>query len=304
MNKTEKYEKISKLGEGTFGVVYKAKNNFTNEIVALKKIRKQQDEEGIPSSALREIALLKELSHVNIVKLIEVINTIKKLTLVFEYVPRDLKKIIDDTNDGRGLNKLTVKSYLYQLVRGVHHIHKHKILHRDLKPGNLLVTDNGIVKIADFGLARGCGIPVTNYSNEVVTLWYRPPDVLLGSKDYMMTIDMWSIGCIFAEMVTGKALFTGLNDSDQVKKIFKIIGTPSNEDFPDMKKLSGWNAEEYDEYPPQDLKQYVPTLEDEGFKLLTAMLQANPDKRISTENALTHPYFDEIKETVIKEIYK
>lgn len=107
--KGEKYEKICKLGEGTFGVVYKAKNNFTNELVALKKIRKQQDEEGVPSSALREIALLKELQHVNIVKLLEVINTIKKLTLVFEYIPRDLKKIIDDTNDGRGLNKLTVK---------------------------------------------------------------------------------------------------------------------------------------------------------------------------------------------------
>lgn len=106
---TEKYDKIEKLGEGTFGVVYKAKNNYNGEIVALKKIRKQQDEEGVPSSALREIALLKELQHVNVVRLIEVINTIKKLTLVFEYVPRDLKKIIDDTNEGKGLNKLTVK---------------------------------------------------------------------------------------------------------------------------------------------------------------------------------------------------
>jgi serine/threonine protein kinase len=106
---TEKYEKLEKLGEGTFGVVYKAKNNFTTELVALKKIRKQQDEEGVPSSALREIALLKELQHVNVVRLIEVVNTIKKLTLVFEYVPRDLKKIIDDTNEGRGLNKLQVK---------------------------------------------------------------------------------------------------------------------------------------------------------------------------------------------------
>lgn len=106
---TEKYEKIEKLGEGTFGVVTKARNVKTNEIVALKKIRKQQDEEGVPSSALREIALLKELQHVNIVRLIEIMNTIKKLTLVFEYVPRDLKRIIDETNDGKGLNKLTIK---------------------------------------------------------------------------------------------------------------------------------------------------------------------------------------------------
>lgn len=190
------------------------------------------------------------------------------------------------------------------MIRGVAHIHKHKILHRDLKPGNLLVTDNGIVKIADFGLARGCGIPVTNYSNEVVTLWYRPPDVLLGSKDYMMTIDMWSIGCIFAEMVTGKALFTGLNDSDQIKKIFRILGTPDDNIYPGLKKLEGWKPEEFEKYEAQDLKQYVPTLEDNGFKLLNAMLQTDPDKRISTEEALLHPYFDEIKDSVIKEIYK
>lgn len=113
---TEKYEKLEKLGEGTFGVVYKARNNFTNELVALKKIRKQQDEEGVPSSALREIALLKELQHVNVVRLIEVVNTIKKLTLVFEYVPQDLKKIIDETNEGKGLNKLTIKVSLIYLI--------------------------------------------------------------------------------------------------------------------------------------------------------------------------------------------
>lgn len=311
---TEKYEKIEKLGEGTFGVVTKARNVKTNEIVALKKIRKQQDEEGVPSSALREIALLKELQHVNIVRLIEIMNTIKKLTLVFEYVPRDLKRIIDETNDGKGLNKLTIKvsiynpiytiqSYLYQILKGVNYIHKHKILHRDLKPGNLLITDNGIVKIADFGLARGCGIPVTNYSNEVVTLWYRPPDVLLGSKDYMTTIDIWSIGCIFAEMITGKALFTGLNDPDQIKKIFKVIGTPSEEAFPNLKKLSGWN-EEYSGYPPQNLRQYVPNIEDDGFDLLCKMIEPNPEKRIGSDEALSHCYFDEIRSTIIKEIYK
>lgn len=173
-----------------------------------------------------------------------------------------------------------------------------------MKPGNLLVTDNGIVKIADFGLARGCGIPVTNYSNEVVTLWYRPPDVLLGNKDYMTTIDMWSIGCIFAEMVTGKALFAGLNDNDQIKKIFRILGTPTEKDYPGLIKLPDWNPELFEVYPPQDLKQYVSNLEDEGFKLLQKMLCVDPEKRISTQEAMDHPYFDEIRNTVIKEIYK
>lgn len=120
----------------------------------------------------------------------------------------------------------------------------------------------------------------------------------------MMTIDVWSIGCIFAEMVTGKALFTGLNDADQIKKIFKILGTPSENTFPGLKKLEGWKPDEFEKYEPQDLKQYVPTIEDNGFKLLVAMLQMNPDKRITTDEALVHPYFDEIKDTIIKELYK
>lgn len=301
---SEKYEKLEKLGEGTFGVVYRAKIIQTGEEVALKKIRKQQDEEGVPSSALREIALLKELQHVNVVRLIEVVNTIKKLTLVFEYVPKDLKMIIDETNGGKGLDKLDIKSYLFQLITGISHIHQHKILHRDLKPGNLLVSEKGIIKIADFGLARGYGIPVTNYSNEVVTLWYRPPDVLLGNKDYMTTIDIWSMGCIFAEMVSGKALFTGLNDSDQLKKIFRIIGTPNEKDYPGLTKLPDWNPELYEVFPPQDLKQYVPNIDEDGFDLLKKMLRLDPDKRITTNDALLHPYFDEIKNTIVKEIYK
>lgn len=115
---------------------------------------------------------------------------------------------------------------------------------------------------------------------------------------------MWSIGCIFAEMVTGKALFTGLNDSDQVKKIFKILGTPDENVYPGIAKLENWKPEEFEKYEAKDLKQYVPTLEEEGYKLLVSMLQINPEKRITTDEALNHPYFDEIKETIVKEIYK
>jgi len=177
-------------------------------------------------------------------------------------------------------------------------------LHRDLKPGNLLVSEKGIIKIADFGLARGYGIPVTNYSNEVVTLWYRPPDVLLGNKEYMTTIDIWSTGCIFAEMVSGKALFTGLNDSDQIKKIFRILGTPNEKDYPGLTKLPDWNPEIYEIFPPQDLKQYVPNIDDDGYDLLEKMLRLDPEKRITTADALSHPYFDEVRNTIIKEIYK
>jgi cyclin-dependent kinase len=131
---------------------------------------------------------------------------------------------------------------LFQLIKGVAYIHKFKILHRDLKPQNLLISKDGIMKIADFGLARGYGIPVRNYTHEVVTLWYRPPDVLLGSKNYMTTVDIWSIGCIFAEMVNGKPLFTGVSENDQLKKIFRIKGTLNEKIYPDIKSCSEWNV--------------------------------------------------------------
>ena len=157
--------------------------------------------------------------------------------------------------------------------------------------------NNGILKIADFGLARGYGIPVKNYTHEVVTLWYRPPDVLLGSKTYGTTVDIWSIGCIFAEMVTGKPLFMGKNESDQLKKIFKIRGTPSDTYAPSLKELSEWGVGEnvFESWPEDDIKKYVPNLDSEGVDLLLKFLQIEPEKRISAEEALKHPLFDDIK---------
>ena len=295
MKTQNKYTKTSKLGEGTYGVDYKAKDQKGQEIYALKKIRLQAEEEGIPSTAIREISLLKELNHINIVKLYDVMHTPKKLTLVFEYCEQELKKVIDASN-GKGLDKKLVKSYLYQLLKGIEFIHKHKVLHRDLKPQNLLMN-NGILKIADFGLARGYGIPVKNYTHEVVTLWYRPPDVLLGSKTYGTTVDIWSIGCIFAEMVTGKPLFMGKSESDQLKKIFKIRGTPSDNYASSLKELSEWGVGEnvFEPWPEDDIKKYVPNLDPEGVDLLLKFLQIEPEKRISAEEALKHPFFDDIR---------
>lgn len=302
-SKESKYTKTSKLGEGTYGVVYRAKDQKGQEIYALKKIRLQVEEEGIPSTAIREISLLKELNHVNIVKLYEVLHTPKKLTLVFEYVEKDLKKLIDEGNKD-GLEMKLVKSFLYQLLKGVDFIHKHKVLHRDLKPQNLLISKDNIMKIGDFGLARGYGIPVKNYTHEVVTLWYRPPDVLLGNKTYGTTVDMWSIGCIFAEMVTGKPLFTGKNDADQLTKIFKIKGTPNENYASALKEFPEWGANEgnFENYPEQDIKNIVKNLDDEGIDLLQKFLQLEPEKRISAEEALKHPFFDDILADM-KQIY-
>ena len=301
MEKKEKYEKLKEIGSGTYGVVYKALDKKSGEFVALKKIKLIAEEEGIPSTAIREISLLKELIHVNIVRLIDVMHNVKKLTLVFEFCDTDLKKLID-LNGGEGLEKAKVKSYLYQLIKGTHFIHKLKVLHRDLKPQNLLMTNEGIMKIADFGLARGFGIPVKNYTHEVVTLWYRAPDVLLGSKNYLTTVDIWSIGCIFAEMVNGKALFQGQNELDQLNKIFKIRGTPDEKSFPDIINLPEWANNDFEIYKKEDLSKLCPKLDSKGLDLLEKLLKVNPDERITTEDALIHPYFDDI-DKVTKDLY-
>ena len=181
-----------------------------------------------------------------------------------------------DSKGKNGLNIKMVKSFLYQILKGVDYIHKKKVLHRDLKPQNILINKENIVKIGDFGLARGYGIPVKNYTHEVVTLWYRPPDVLLGNKNYGTTVDMWSIGCIFAEMVSGKALFTGNSEEDQLKKIFEIKGTPTDEHAPGLKDLPEWgvgNNTNFEIFPEKDFKQLFPNLDAEGIDLMMKFLQ-------------------------------
>merc|ERR1712023_460758 len=227
----DKYRKIDKLGEGTYGIVYKARNRETDDIVALKRIRLESVDEGVPCTAIREISLLKELNHPNIVRLYDVIHTERKLTLVFEFLDQDLKKFIDSCVNGK-MQPMQIKSFLYQLLRGVNYCHQHLILHRDLKPQNLLINEEGELKLADFGLARAFGIPVRSYTHEVVTLWYRAPDVLLGSRKYSTPVDVWSVGCIFAEMVTGRPLFPGSDDNDQLRRIVKILGSPNPKSWP------------------------------------------------------------------------
>merc|ERR1712070_822288 len=259
-------QKIEKIGEGTYGVVYKAKNRLTGDLVALKKIRLEAEDEGIPSTAIREISILKELQHPNIVRLHDVIHTEKKLTLVFEYLDQDLKKFLDSSD---GFDTRTIKSSLYQLLRGVAFCHDRRVLHRDLKPQNLLINKDFELKLADFGLARAFGIPVRSYTHEVVTLWYRAPDVLMGSRKYSTPVDLWSVGCIFAEMVTGRPLFPGNNEADQLVRIFQILGNPTEETWPSLADLPDYK----EPYPPMEgkgLLHCVPKLKDDphGLDLL------------------------------------
>eukprot|EP00794_Sanderia_malayensis_P003624 gene3624-4137_t len=291
----DKYEKIEKIGEGTYGTVYKAKHKDTHEIVALKRVRLDEDDEGIPSSALREICILKELMHKNIVRVLDVMNGMSKLTIVFEYCDQDLKKYFD-TCQGE-IDPLVVKSFMFQLLRGLAYCHRNNILHRDLKPQNLLINKNGELKLADFGLARAFGIPVRCFSAEVVTLWYRPPDVLMGAKMYTTSIDIWSAGCIFAEMANGgRPLFPGSDVDDQLKRIFKLLGTPSEDTWPAVTKLP-----EYKDFNvPQciSLQSVVPTLTAAGRDLLQKHLVLNPAQRTSADEAMQHFYFADVSQTL------
>jgi len=286
----EQYEKIEKVGEGTYGVVYKAKDT-SGEVYALKTIRLEAEDEGIPSTAIREISLLKELQHPNIVRLCDVIHTERKLTLVFEFLDQDLKKLLDMC-DG-GLDPSTTRSFLYQLLRGVSYCHQHRVLHRDLKPQNLLINREGHLKLADFGLARAFGIPVRSYTHEVVTLWYRAPDVLMGSRKYSTPVDIWSVGCILAEMINGRPLFPGSTEQDQVTRIFKTLGTPNDRQWPGVAELPDWKPETTN-YEPQTWSGQsgiVPGLDANGIDLIVHMLQYDPNARISAHAAMGHQYF-------------
>ncbi|KAG7866989.1 hypothetical protein KL918_003184 [Ogataea parapolymorpha] len=227
------FQQLEKLGEGTYATVFKGRNRALGTFVALKEIN-LDSEEGTPSTAIREISIMKELRHENIITLYDVIHTENKLTLVFEYLDKDLKKYMDTNgyNKSGALEPHVVKSFMFQLLRGIMFCHDNRVLHRDLKPQNLLISSKGELKLGDFGLARAYGIPVNTFSNEVVTLWYRAPDVLLGSRSYSTSIDMWSAGCIMAEMFTGKPLFPGSSNEDQLLKIFRIMGTPNERTWP------------------------------------------------------------------------
>ncbi|KAJ8352878.1 hypothetical protein SKAU_G00243540 [Synaphobranchus kaupii] len=283
------FQKIEKIGEGTYGVVYKAKNKVTGQSVALKKIRLDADTEGVPSTAIREISLLKELSHPNIVKLLDVVHTEKKLYLVFEYLNQDLKKYMDSSQP-MGLSLPLVQSYVYQLLQGIAFCHSHRVVHRDLKPQNLLLNQAGDIKLADFGLARAFGVPLRSYTHEVVTLWYRAPEILLGCKYYSTAVDIWSIGCIFAEMVAKRPLFPGDSEIDQLFRIFKKLGTPDEEVWPGVSRLPDYKSR-FPRWSPQDLSKVTPKLQPSGLELLQQLLRYDPSQRVSAKAALTHPYF-------------
>ncbi|XP_054164241.1 cyclin-dependent kinase 17-like [Oppia nitens] len=290
----ETYTKLDKLGEGTYATVFKGKSRLTDKLVALKEIRLEH-EEGAPCTAIREVSLLKDLKHNNIVTLHDIVHTEKSLTLVFEYLEKDLKQYMDDCSNIMHMNN--VKIFLFQLLRGLSYCHRRRILHRDLKPQNLLINERGELKLADFGLARAKSVPTKTYSNEVVTLWYRPPDVLLGSTEYNTSIDMWGVGCIFFEMASGRPLFPGSTVEDELHLIFRTLGTPTERNWKGITKKEEFLSFNFPHYEPEsfiDRVNRVPRLDSEGMDLLNRFLKYEPKARITANESMKHFYFSSL----------
>ncbi|KAM4610106.1 cyclin-dependent kinase 11B isoform 2-T3 [Polymixia lowei] len=290
----EEFQCLNRIEEGTYGVVYRAKDKKTDEIVALKRLKMEKEKEGFPITSLREINTILKAQHPNIVTVREIVvgSNMDKIYIVMNYVEHDLKSLMETMK--QPFLPGEVKTLMIQLLRGVHHLHDNWILHRDLKTSNLLLSHKGILKIGDFGLAREYGSPLKPYTPVVVTLWYRSPELLLGAKEYSTAVDMWSVGCIFGELLTQKPLFPGKSEIDQINKIFKDLGSPSEKIWPGYGELPAVKKMTFTEYPYNNLrKRFGALLSDQGFDLMNKFLTYCPSKRILSDDALKHEYFRE-----------
>lgn len=289
------YQLISKLGEGAFGVVYKGIYRITNETYAIKKL--ELGKRAFPIETLREISILKKCgSHENIIDLREVVEGASKskmIYLVMDYMDWDLKAFVSRLKSKfKRFGMEHIKSLLFQLLSGVSYLHEECVIHRDLKPSNLLLNKSGLLKIADFGISRECGNPIKPYTPTVVTLWYRAPELLLGTKTYSTEIDIWSVGCILAELLTFKPIFCGETEIEQVKKIFSILGTPSEATWDGFHDLP---FAKYFAHPkfPGDMKPVFGSnvVFSYGYEFLMELLAYDPKKRVTAKNALKNIWF-------------
>lgn len=289
-DKLRRYEKIEFLGEGQFATVYKARDTETDEIVAVKKIKlgtRAEAKDGINRTALREIKLLQELTHPNIIGLYDVFGHRSNVSLVFDYMLTDLEAIIKDTSIV--LTAGHIKSYTLQTLQGLEYLHANWILHRDLKPNNLLLDDRGILKIADFGLAKFFGSPTRVYTHQVVTRWYRAPELLFGSRIYGTGIDIWAVGCILAELLLRVPFLPGESDLDQLSRIFQALGTPTDKDWAGMSSLPDYV--QFRTFPGTPFRHIFTAAGDDLLDVIGKMLALNPLSRCSCGEALRMPYF-------------
>jgi cyclin-dependent kinase 12/13 len=279
--------------------VWSARDKQTNELVALKKVRMESEREGFPLTAIREIKLLKTLHHDNIVALKEIVTGNNgsapgsSIYLVFEYMDHDLTGLMDTPSIR--FEEQHIKCYMLQLLRGLQYCHDRQVLHRDIKGSNLLIDNHGCLKIADLGLARSCGEDGRRYTNRVITLWYRPPELLLGANEYDMSVDMWSVGCLIAELLTRKPLFPGKDEAEQTSLIFQMVGTPTHSTWPNWRDLPQARiVPESPRYPPGLARHFMRSsknVNDSASDLIQKLLTLDPSKRLTATEALDHAWF-------------
>ncbi|KUJ19848.1 kinase-like protein [Mollisia scopiformis] len=295
----EDYEKLNDIEEGAYGWVSRAKDSRTGNVVALKRLKMDNANDGIPVTGLREIQTLMDCEHPNIVALQEVVvgedtSKIENIFLVLDFLEHDLKTLLEDMSEPFLTSE--IKTLLHQLTSGVSYLHQNWILHRDLKTSNLLLNNRGVLKIADFGMARYFGDPPPKMTQLVVTLWYRAPELLLGAERYGTPVDMWSIGCIFGELLTKEPLLQGKNEVDELSKIFELCGIPTEETWPGFKRLPNARSLRLPQNPVSQgsvLRAKFPFLTKAGSQLLIDLLALNPGKRPSAQEVLEHAFFRE-----------
>lgn len=295
------FEERNQIGEGAYGEVRKGVDKESGEIVALKKIKMDQEKDGFPTTSIRELKMLRMLKHENVVRLKEIVtgqngNPAMKakheIYMVFEYVDNDLCGLLD--TPGVEFTEAHVKTYVKQLLEGLWYCHERQVLHRDIKGSNLLIDSRGCLKIADMGLARTYADSVRQYTNKVVTLWYRPPELLLGATKYGPEVDIWSVGCLVIEMLCrGKrrAAFPGCDEADQIDKIFQVCGLPHLSGFKDWRALPFASSVLEDKYGGDRLAETFPELSPLALDLVRQLIHYHPRKRLTAHGALKHDWF-------------
>jgi serine/threonine protein kinase len=286
------YVKGPEIGSGAFGKVHVGYNSVTDEKIAMKYLEYHPEKQGIPALVLREISILRSVSHPNIIQLQEVITTENQIILIFEYLERTLYQYISTR---RTVGPETIRSFSYQLLAAVHTLHVHRIIHRDIKPTNILLSNTGILKVIDFGWARYFSIPMRPYTPEIETILYRAPELLSRNNIYGPPIDIWSVGCVIAEMVMGHPIFLlGIDSNVQLfYKMIETMGTP-----PNAGKYIGCQDTDIPQYKMRSMREILNSEDAVLCDLVSKMLCFDPDKRITAVNALKHPYFLNLPEVV------